>query len=220
MNIQLKNLQEQAREIGRAVVMVAPTRWVPGQKLVLQHIADTEGDISVAANESYVHLTLPELTGAAKHKSYVEGEDPVVTMPIFVADPAIRALVSPAGNAGGGYSRRRPVKERTLVLFPEQLFYDAAEDKYTSLTYTAADGWQVNGKELTEEQERLLALSMWFWRGYFTRPSVPFRHGEAGKTVESVSFQVMHAGEMPDGHQLYTLGDPADAEIDIDPVGP
>lgn len=217
MNFTLANLQDQVRAIGRAVVMIAPTRWEPGTKIALQHLADTEGDISVAKNESYVHLQLPELTGPAKHESYVEGEDPVITMPIFIASPDTRALITPTDHASGGYSRRRKVKSRTLVLFPEEMFFDEASNTYQQLSYSDAGGWELGGEVLTTDQERLLGLSMWFWRGYFTRPSIPFRHGDAGKTVESVSFQVQHAAYMPEGHMLYTLGDPAESDIDIDP---
>lgn len=215
MNIDLKNLQDELRAIGRAVALVAETAWTPGTKLELTHLGDTEGDITVAFNESFVHMTLPEVTGPAKHESFVEGEDPVITLPLFVANPGLRAILSPTGNASGGNSRRQRVKSRTLVLMPEELFFDG--EKYTGITYSAADGWEMGGQPLTEDQERLLGLSMWFWRGYFNRPGVSFRHGDAGKVVESVTFQVQHHPFMPEGEQLYTLGNPEDAGIDIDP---
>lgn len=219
MNLQLTDLQQAARTIGRAVVFRADA-WSGTGSLALTHLGDTEGDITVAANESYVHATYPELTGPAKHESYVEGEDPVITIPLFVADPAVRAILSPTGNAGGGYSRRRRVKEHTLVLFPEELFYDEATDKFAPISFTGG-AWKVGGQPLTSEQERLLGLSMWFWRGFFTRPPVSFRHTDAGKAVDSVSFQVMQAklpaAVLPEGERLYTLGDPADAGIDIEP---
>lgn len=216
MNINLKSLQDELRAIGRAVALVSDTAWKPGDKLSLTHLGDTEGDITVAFNESLVHMTLPEVTGPAKHESFVEGEDPVVTLPLFVADPALREILSPTGNASGGNSRRQRVKTRTLVLMPEELFFDG--EAYTGLTYTAAGGWKMGANPLTEDQERLLGLSMFFWRGYFTRPGVSFKHGDAGKVVESVSFQVMQSPFMPEGNQLYTLGDPEAAGIDIDPT--
>jgi hypothetical protein len=215
MNVSLRNLQDELRAIGRGVVLIAEGGWKPGEKIVLRHLGDTEGDISVAANESYVHMTLPELTGPAKHASFVEGEDPVITLPLFIADPEIRAVISPTGSASGGHSRRRPVKTHTLVIIPEELFFDAEADTYGALSFDAGV-WKVNNKALTADQQRLLDLSFWAWRGFFNRSAIPYRHSDAGKTVESVSFQLMVAPAMPDGHQLYTVGDPADADIDID----
>ncbi len=213
----LSNLQSALRAIGRAVVFRA-AYWPGNTNLALTHLGDTEGDIAVAPNESFVHLTTPELTGPAKHKSYVAGEDPVVTLPLYMADPALRAIISPTGSASGGYGRQRPVVYHTLVLFPEELFFNVGDDAYASLVHTGS-AWTVGGDALTADQQRLLDLSMWFWRGYFTKPGVPFRHGDAGKAVESVTFQVCQDSTKPDGNQLYTVGDPADALIDIHPVG-
>jgi hypothetical protein len=223
MDLNLLDLTTQLRAIGRPVVFVAG-KWDGASPLTLTHLGDTEGEVGVEVNEEYSHLTLTELTGAGKHKSYIAGEDPVITIPIFYADPALRAIVSPTGNASGGYQRRRPVTERTLVLFPEELFYDAGDDAYTAISYNDADGWQMGGEDLTTDQESLLSLSMWFWRGYFTKAGPVFRHEDGGKAVQTVSFQAMHSdlplSLIPDGQRIYTLGDPANAEIDIAPTAP
>lgn len=227
MDYSLLDLSSQIRAIGRGVLFYAD-KWDGQTNLTLTHLGDSEGDIEVALNEEYSHLILPELTGAAKHKSYVSGEDPVISIPIYFADPALRAIVSPTGNASGGYQRRRPVKEYTLVIFPEELFYDATDDEYKDLTVTtdsAGDAtFLVGGQPLTAEQTKLLGLSMWFWRGYFTKPGPLFRHEEGGKAVQTVSFQVMTsdltAQIIPDGERLYTLGDPSEKGIDIEPAAP
>lgn len=216
----LLDLNAQIRAIGRGVLLYA-NKWDGETNLALTHLGDTEGDITVELNEEYTHFTLPELTGAAKHKSYVSGEDPVVTMPVFYADPALRAVVSPTGNASGGYQRRRPVLERTLVIMPEELFFDPTSDTYKALAYDGTD-WTLGGSALSSAQEALLGLSVWFWRGYFTKAGPVFRHEEGGKAVQSVSFQAMTSDLstdlIPDGERLYTLGDPADKQIDIYPV--
>jgi len=216
----LLDLQAQLRAIGRGVVFYAE-KWDGETNLSLTHLGDTEGEITAEMNESYSHLTLPELTGEAKHRSYVSGEDPVVTLPLFLADPALRAIVSPTGNASGGYQRQRPVKERTLVIFPEELFFDASEGEYGDLSYTGT-AWQLNGEALSPAQTKLLGQSVWFWRGYFTKPGVAFRHEDGGKLVESISFQAMQSdlalAVLPDGERIYTLGDPGDKDIDIHPA--
>lgn len=216
----LQDLQAVLRAIGRGVVFYAE-KWDGTSNLALTHLGDTEGEITTELNEEYVHLTLPELTGAAKHKSYVTGEDPVVTLPLFLADPDLRAIVSPTGNASGGYQRQRPVKERTLVIFPEELFFDEATGEYGDLAYTGT-AWQVNGQPLTPAQQKLLGQSVWFWRGYFTKPGPVFRHEDAGKLVQPTNFQAMQSdldlSIIPDGERLYTLGDPTEKNIDIHPA--
>lgn len=216
----LLDLQAQLRAIGRGVVFYAD-EWDGETNLALTHLGDTEGEITAELNEEYSHLTLPELTGPAKHKSYIAGEDPVVTLPLFYADPDLRAVVSPTGNASGGYQRQRPVKRRTLVIFPEELFFDADTGEYGELEYDGA-AWTVGGKPLTSHQTELLGLSMWFWSGYFTKAGPIFRHEDGGKAVQSVNFQSMQSqlplSVLPDGQRLYTLGDPADADIDIHPA--
>jgi hypothetical protein len=56
------------------------------------------------------------------------------------------------------------------------------------------------------------------WRGYFDRPSLMWRggHGDDGKNIEDCRFvSMMHSG-MPDGHRLYTRGDPATYGIGLE----
>lgn len=222
MNYSLLDLSAILRSISRGVVFYAPTRWDGLTDLALTHLGDTEGEITVAFNEAYSDLTFPEITGPAKHARYVDGEDPVVSIPLFYADPALRAICSPTGNASGGYERRRPVTERTLVIFPEELFFDEAGSRtYETLAFTGNPGsWTLGGVALTSRQEELLGLAIWFWRGHFTKPGAVFKHDL--KDVQTVNFQVLQTdvplAKIPDGERLYTLGDPADKGINIEPV--
>lgn len=221
VNYTLLDLETQLRAIGRGVVFEAD-KWDGATNLALTHLGDTEGEITVEVNEELSHLTLPEVTGPAKHKSYVTGEDPVVTVPIFYADPDLRSLVSPTGNASGGYQRQRPVKEKTLVIFPEDLFLDRVTNTHKALTYDGT-AWKLGTAALTTEQTKLLGLSMWFWRGYFAKAGPVFRYEDAGKAVQPISFQVMQSdvaiAKIPDGERLYTVGDPKAKNIKIHPVG-
>lgn len=224
MDYTLLDAQTVLRAIGRGVVFYAeiagqPGYWDGTTDLALKHLGDTEGDISIAMNESFVHLTTPEQSGAGKRKSYVEGADPVVTIPLYVADPALRAIVSPTGSASKGYARRRPVTELTLVIFPEELFLDVSDNAYKTLSWNpATQQFEVGGQALTAAQTALLGQAVWLWRGYFVSPSIVLKHGDAGKAVESCTFQVMMDDTKPDGAMLLTIGDPADAGIDINPT--
>src|SRR5690606_4880020 len=122
--------------------------------------------------------------------------------------------------ASGGYQRQRPVTEYTLVIFPEELFLDAATNEYKQLTYTGT-AWQVGGQALTPRQQELLGMSVWFWRGHFQKPGITYRSEDGGKLVLPVTFQAMPTklatSIIPDGQRIYTLGDPEDAGIDIHP---
>jgi len=211
----LADLAAALRSIGRGVVFQS-AHWTEAADIALTHLGDTEGEITFTANETFVGLTTPELTGAAMHNAYVEGANPTVSIPLFVADPAVRAVLSPTGSASGGYERRRPVTMRTLAIFPEELFYNGTG--YGDLTYTTADGWEVDGTALTATQTALLGQSIWLWKGYFSTPPFVLRHADGGKAVEQVTFQCVYDAEKPDGHRLWTIGNPITAGILLDVV--
>lgn len=222
MSISLLDLTAQTRTIGRASIFYG-TKWIGTPDLIdnLTHLGDTEGEVTVEQNEQYSGLTLPELTGPAIHERYFEGPNPVLSIPLYLADPAVRAIVTPAGSGSAGYQRRQPVDEYTLVVIPEQTFIES--NVQVAIDYTTAGGWTVGGDAATAAQLALIDQSLWFWRGHFSFPPLTFRHEEAGKAVDIVTFQTMFVdistSYIPDGQRLYTLGDPADSSIDINPSG-
>ena len=220
MDLDLLNLADVVRTIGRGVVFRAP-RWNPGigEELVLTHLGDTEGDISIATNAEVAGLTTPELSGGAMHEADFVGENPTIEAPIFLADPTLLALVSPSGVASGGRSRRSAPEEHTLVIFPEQLFLETVAGIVHRRTVAFSGGaWTFNGAALSAARQTLLDMSFWAWRGFFNRPPQRFLGGagDAKKQIETVSFQVMHHPDMPEGHHLYTIGDPVAADIDLE----
>lgn len=233
MDVRLQELTIAAAAMGRGAVLIGVTdayyageevvigdtqRWQNDSPLRLAHLGNTEGPIELASEPAFSELTFQELTGPMPHRRLYDGESLTVTLPLFFADPDLRAIASPTGTASGGYGRQRPVREHTLVIVPEQLMYDTATDSFLPLTYSTANGFQVGGQALSEEQERLLGLSVWIWRGSFGRQLASFDHADAGKTIVPVEFTGMYAEEFPDGHRLFTLGDPTLAGIDLDPA--
>lgn len=205
--------------VGKAAVFYSPNVWDWNSDLnaALVHLGFTEGEIALPFSETFNALTLPEYTGDAPHEAFVQGEAPVLTIPMYAADPALRAILSPTGGASGGHRRQRPVKTYTVVLVPEQLFVSGDPEAQTeeSLVFAGAS-WTLGGEALTAAQEALLGQSVWLWRGYFVKPQYRFPHADGGKLVESVEFHVMYQAFAPNGHRLYTLGDPAEAGIAID----
>ncbi|MFW6012477.1 MAG: hypothetical protein ACOC92_02075 [bacterium] len=233
MDLTLLDLKEQLRAIGRGVVFISvdaaydpqdpltvadTKKWSPGSAINLAHLGDTEGPIEPEVEEEFQNLTLQELTGPASHKRTVSGSQIALTVPLFAADPRLRAILSPTGSASMGFERSRPVKEHTIVVFPEELFYDPDSNEFKTLSYTDADGWQLDGSALSSDQEDLLGMAVWFWRGSWERALPAFTWEDVGKSVTEVMFNSMQDTDFPDGHQVATIGDPADASIDLDPA--
>lgn len=228
MDLTLLNLQTLLRKIGRGVICYAhdgsedlnPILWDRATPIRLAQLGDTEGEIVNQPNFTVATLTLPELSGGAIYEATATGENPVVEMPLFLADPDMLSIVSPTGSAHAGLERVQDVSERTIVIFPERLFKRIGVAGYGTLRYTTAAGWTLDNVPLTAAQQTLLALSVWFWRGYFNRPARRFRggHGDDAKNIEVVSFAAMMHPDMPDGHHQYTSGDPILQNIDLDPV--
>jgi len=224
MDFNLLDLETVLRQYGRGTVWYAvdesgdPAQWDGSSAISLAHLGDTEGDIVFTPNNIVATLTLPEISGGAVHDAIDTGENPTLEFPLFLADPDLLPIVAPRGSASAGHIRVCDVAERTVVLFPEKLFNVAGGCTYGTLAYTLATGWTLEGVALTAAQETLLELSLWLWRGYFTRPASTFKggHGDDGKNIESVTFNCMMDASKPDGHRLYTRGDPATATIDLE----
>lgn len=221
MDLRLRNLETILRKIGRGVVAYAvddagdAIRWDGVAPLSLAHLTDTEGDMRLRPNGSTAKLTLPEIAGEAAFEVTHLGESPTLELPLFMADPDLLSVVSPIGSASAGHIRVREVSEVTAVIFPEALFRTPA-GTYGELEMTPT-GWTLDGAPLGPAHQTLLGCSVWFWRAYFERPERGFRggHGNDAKNIETVTLEAMMHPNMPDGHRLYTTGDPAAAGINI-----
>jgi hypothetical protein len=79
-------------------------------------------------------------------------------------------------------------------------------------------GWELNGVALTDAQETLLAMAVFCWRTYADRPNRRFigAPGNEGRNIEPIAFHLLMHPDLPEGNMLYTSGDPALADIDID----
>lgn len=219
-NFNLADVSALIASYGRGVVFYAP-KWVPADgPLAMTQLGVTEGDITITPNGATAGLTLPELTGPAVHEMDYLGENPVVEIPLYLADPALIAIVSPSGSAHVGRSRRGPVKEYTLAIFPEALFLTDDAEGIVHEQTVAFDGtgvWKFNNVVLDAERQRLLDASVWLWRVVFNRPTRRFRGGAGDdkKNIETVSTQSMHHPDLPEGHHILTTGDPFDSGIDL-----
>jgi hypothetical protein len=219
MDVKLLNLDDILRRIGRGVIYFAtataadsdrdPILWDRTTDLYLKQLGDTEGDIQLVPNGEVANLTLPEISGGAPLEATHLGEAPALEFPLFLADPDLLPIISPRGTAHAGFQRVCDVTDITLVVFPETLFREA-DCTFGTLSYTTAGGWKLDGVALTPAQLTKLEVTLWLWRGYFERPTLMFRggHGDEGKNIEAVRFVSLMNTAMPNGHLLWTRGDP------------
>lgn len=209
MDINLLNLEDQLRAIGRGVVLLhAPDygeAWDFDSAIDLEHLGDTEGEIEPNVEEEYSELTLPEITGPRVHDRLLDGETVELTIPLFLADPTLRDTVSPTGSGSAGNQRQVRVREYTLVVMPEELFLDS-DGNSQQVSFSGGE-WTKAGQSLTESEQDLLGMSLWFWRGSFQRALPTFAHADGGKSVTPVVFSIMDAPLAPNGHRAWTLGD-------------
>lgn len=220
-NLTLLDVSGVIASYGRGVVFYAD-KWVPSDgALSLTQLGVTEGDIVVNPNSSVAGLTLPELTGPAKHDFDYLGEDPAVEIPLYLADPTLIAICSPSGSAHAGRSRRGPVKQYTVMVIPEAIFLTTnavgiVDDTHV-VAFDSGGNWTFDGSPLTADQQTLLDASFWLWRAVFNRPTRRFRGGAGDdkKNIETVSLITMHHPDLPEGHHLYTTGDPFAQDIDL-----
>lgn len=222
MDYQLADLTQVVRSWGRGVIFRA-AKWDTTSPLVMAHLGDTEGDMNIATNPEMAILTLPELTGPAGHDVDYTGENPVIEVPLYVTDPAMHALISPTGSASAGRERRGVPVEHTLAIFPENIWVDPATGRVdrTKLLSFAGGAWTFDGAALSAAKSELLDSSFWLWRATFNRPPRRFRGGAGDdkKNIETVSIQGLHHPDMPDGHHLYTTGNPFTADPSINLEG-
>jgi hypothetical protein len=214
------------RHIGRAALFYA-LAWDGTADLTLTHLGDTQGSVEFNRNAEYGHLRAVEVTGQAKLRSKLKGEDPVLTVEnVWWGRAALLDIVTGKSSASGGYTRQRDPIYRTLIVFPEEIFIDPTTQLPGTLRNTIGGGWQFIGSDggspgaLTAEQTRLLAHTTWIWKGYFEEPNIPFNDANAGEALAPVTFNAVHndglSGAIPNGHLLYTIGDPTAEGVDIE----
>jgi hypothetical protein len=221
--MQLTDVPTNERYIGRASIFWAPV-WDGETDLFadLEHLGDTEGDVVFDPQASFVYLTTPELRGQAKLLGYEEGSDPVLDVPFYRGSPAMLAILSATASKHGGHTRRVPVDQHTLLVVPEELFWNASTKEYNGvdLIYNGAGDFQLDFGEgaaaFTAAQSRFFGLAHWIWGGHWISPTRTFAHTDAGKAVQTTRFQGMVNENLPNGHQLWTVGNPfTEGEIEV-----
>lgn len=186
------NLQSALKSIGKGYVFVGSTSTAGG----LRPLGATEGEIKVVFNQEFNDLKFPEYTGPAVHERKLTGENITVTIPLILGDPDLYDDLSSTNRTSGGFSSQQPVKTTTLVIFPESEIRDGIG--YAPGAAGAAGTWTPAAPK----------NAIWIWRGHFNRPGMNFKQADGGKVISEATFQALYDGTRPEGHKLYTIGDP------------
>lgn len=197
--MEFPTLQNALRTIGKGYVFVGNPAATGAEGL--RPLGATEGEIKVAFNQEFNDLKFPEYTGPAIHERKMTGENVTVTIPLILGDPDLLEAVSPVSARGGGYSSQQEVAVTSLVIFPES-------EIRGGLTYTAGTGGAAGTWTPNEPVN-----AVWIWKGHFVRPGMNYKQADGGKVIVETTFQALFDANRPEGHKLYTIGDPVAAGI-------
>lgn len=199
MAAELRGLSDALRALGAAKVFAGDPFTVGG----LKEVAKTDGEISVEHNTEYNDFTATEHFGPGVIERKVQGENPTVSLPLILGDPLYWAELAPTGESHAGHSTPQAVQTTSLVIVP--LTELNANGTFSYDPAAATPTWDPAAPE----------HAIWFWRGHFERVSTTFRQEDGGKVVETVTFQAMVDIARPEGHMLYTRGDPVAQGITV-----
>lgn len=174
----------------------------------MSSLGAVEGTITVNVPQETNPLTAPELTGGVGHQATTTLGDVNVVVPVILGDPAVFAKISPTGLASGGHSIPQKVIETSVLIIPR------AEVGGSLNWDTVAPGWARtagNGVAAgTSAAGGAVAPknAIWLWRAYPTFGGLPYSYGNGGKVIVEVTFHAMFFAANPEGHKVYTIGDP------------
>ena len=208
MSILRPSLAEAVRALGRAIVYAGDATSAGG----LTVIGAIEGEVQAEEMETYNDLVLPELTGETIHERDILQGGARVTVPLIMgkqttgsggsdSGAAVYAKISSDGvGAGGGYSTQQPVVTTTLLMIPE------AEVPASGGLAFSVGAWTPNTPPVH---------AVWLWRAVPEVSGMSLQHGEGGKVIREVPFLTLYDQAKPEGHKLWTRGDPNAFSITI-----
>lgn len=160
------------------------------------NLGATEGDVTVdIATEENV-LTAPEYTGGVAHQVHIMAGEITGTIPLIMGDPAIWAKIMPTGILGMGWSSQQPVVPTSIGIVP-------IDEIGVGMAY--------NGTAWTGGREPKNAI--WIWRAILQPGPMTYHFGDGGKSIMPVRLRGMFDAARPEGHKVFTIGNPVTAGI-------
>jgi hypothetical protein len=177
-----------------------------------------EGKIGFSAPKTLNKLTAPELTGDVAHQATVTPGEVQVTLPL-ISDGDLAALlakISPTGLGGEGSSSPVDVFSTSLLILPRKQVGGGLSNVTTVWTRVT------KGSNIGGSGAGFAPLgAVWLWRAMPNFDNIPFLYENGGKQVVDVTFIGMwysnptHDADIPEGHKVYTVGDPRRAGVAI-----
>lgn len=210
------SLTDALQAIGVAEVFVGDPLVTPTDADGMKSLGATEGNITVSLPQEQNRLTAPELTGGVTHQATTTLGEVLARVPVIMGDPTLYQRISPtSGQASGGYSRPQKVREMGVLIIPRQevgggLAWDTAAVGANKWARVAG-----NGVAAATGADAAPKFAVWFWRATVSFADLPYAYANGGKVIVEVTFHAMFDGSKPEGHKVYTIGDPY-AAIDQD----
>lgn len=188
--------------IGVAEVYTGSTGAING----MISLGGVEGTIEVTPGYNTNPLSAPELTGDVAHQMVTTLGNVTVRIPLIVADMTVITKISPTGTTGGGFSIPQKAQETTVLIIPRNQVGGSLVNT-TGLTagWTRTAG---NGVGASSGAPAAPTNAIWLWRATPTYASLPFQYGNGGKVIIEVTYTAMFDGTRPEGHKVFSIGDP------------
>lgn len=196
------SLTNALQAIGVAEVFVGDPLTASG----LTSLGATEGNIEVALPWENNELTAPELTGKVAHQATTTLGAVTIKASVILGDPALYSKISPVGGNGGGFSIPQKVAETAVVVIPRSQVGGGLANA-TGLTA----GWvrtAGNGVAGATDTDAAPVNAVWLWRATMSFGNLPYSYSAGGKVLVEVTFTGMFDASKPEGHKVYTIGDP------------
>jgi hypothetical protein len=169
-------------------------------------LGGVEGTIDVSPGYNTNPLTAPELTGDVAHQMVTTLGNVTVKIPLIIADMSVIPKISPTGTTGGGFSIPQKAQETAVLIVPRnQVGGNLVNTTGLTAGWTRTAG---NGIVGASGAPAAPINAIWFWRATPTYASLPFQYANGGKIIIEVTFTAMFDGTKPEGHKVFTIGDP------------
>jgi hypothetical protein len=199
MSITIPALTAALAAIGNAHVYVGDAITAQGG---MSALGKKNGPATVSVEETYSDLTA-EQTGPTVHARKLMGVQISVTVPLIV-DGTVWAKISPTGTKGGGWSTPQTPTPTTVWIAPD-------DEVGGGLAYPSAGPWARtagNGVGAASGAGAAPVNSFWIWRAVPSMGDVAYSYDDGGRMVVPVTFTSMFDASKPEGHKVYTIGDP------------
>ena len=208
-------LTDALKAIGVAQVFIGDPLLVPGTAGALAVIGATEGPINFNPAFEYNPLTAPEITGGVNHQSTTTLGNVTISVPVILGDPTLYAKITPTKTVGGGFSFPQKVQETSCLIIPLAELGGGLAYNVSGTQWARTAG---NGVAAATGAGAAPQAAIWLWRCYISHGELPYSYTNGGKVIATLTITGMYDATKPEGHKVYTIGDPYAAKNELTQV--